>query len=303
MENQSSGAVGQSTAVANDFETNGRSEPLGFSIITPSFRNSNWLKLCIRSVADQGMEHEHIVQDSCSDDGTQDWLPTDSRVRAFIEKDRGMYDAVNRGLRRAQGEILSYINCDEQYLPGALQAVSEHFRRNPTIQVVFADAVIVTPQGEYLCHRKACLPGKYHTLVSYNLAILTCATFFRRSILDDGLFFNPNLKDLGDADWVLRLIERRVPMGILRKFTSVFTETGVNMNLLPNAQREKKEFVGAAPGWARSCRPLFVWHYRLRKLLMGGYWQRPFQYAIYTKTNSASRATFPVTQPTTRWRR
>ena len=68
-----------------------------FSIITPSFRNSNWLKLCIASVADQqGVSLEHIVQDSCSDDGTQDWLPQDRRVQAFIEKDKGMYDAVNR---------------------------------------------------------------------------------------------------------------------------------------------------------------------------------------------------------------
>src|SRR6266446_9793139 len=115
------------------------------SIITPSFRNSRWLKLCIPSVADQGVEHEHIVQDSCSDDGTQNWLPTDARVMAFIEKDRGMYDAVNRGLRRAQGEILAYLNCDEQYLPRALQAVSDYFRQNPAVQVVFADTVIVTP--------------------------------------------------------------------------------------------------------------------------------------------------------------
>src|SRR6185369_7449481 len=77
------------------------------SIITPSFRNSNWLKLCIASVADQGVDREHIVQDSCSDDGTQEWLPQETRVRAFIEKDQGMYDAVNRGFQRSQGEILS----------------------------------------------------------------------------------------------------------------------------------------------------------------------------------------------------
>ena len=83
-----------------------------FSIVTPSFRNSQWLKLCIASVADQqGVEFEHIVQDACSDDGTQDWLPYDRRVRAFIEKDSGMYDAINRGYRRAQGEILAHLNC------------------------------------------------------------------------------------------------------------------------------------------------------------------------------------------------
>ena len=59
-----------------------------FSIVTPSFRNAQWLKLCIASVADQqGVELEHIVQDAGSDDGTQDWLPYDPRVRAFIEKE------------------------------------------------------------------------------------------------------------------------------------------------------------------------------------------------------------------------
>ena len=42
-----------------------------FSIVTPSFRNSKWLKLCVASVADQqGVSVEHLVQDSCSDDGT-----------------------------------------------------------------------------------------------------------------------------------------------------------------------------------------------------------------------------------------
>jgi len=61
-----------------------------FSIITPSFRNSRWLKLCIASVADQqGVEFEHIVQDSCSDDGTRGWLPHDRHLKAFIEKDGG----------------------------------------------------------------------------------------------------------------------------------------------------------------------------------------------------------------------
>ena len=102
-----------------------------FSIITPSFRNSSWLRLCVASIADQqGVELEHIVQDSCSDDGTQDWLPRDQRVQAFIEKDSGMYDAVNRGWRRARGDILAYLNCDEQYLPGALKTVHDIVRHS-----------------------------------------------------------------------------------------------------------------------------------------------------------------------------
>src|SRR5947209_573425 len=117
---------------------------LRFSIITPSFQGRQWLPLCIASVADQqGVEVEHIVQDSCSDDGTQDWLPQDKRVKAFIEKDAGMYDAVNRGYRRASGDILAYLNCDEQYLPGALKTVAEFFEANPKVEVALAGTIVV----------------------------------------------------------------------------------------------------------------------------------------------------------------
>src|SRR5580693_4509125 len=116
--------------------------PMRFSVVTPSFRQSQWLKLCVASVADQGVEVEHIVQDACSDDGTLDWLLTDTRVRAYAEKDAGMYDAVNRGLRRASGEILSYLNCDEQYLPGALSAVGAYFDNHPEVDLLFGNCLV-----------------------------------------------------------------------------------------------------------------------------------------------------------------
>ncbi len=134
-----------------------------FSIITPSFRNSDWLKLCVASVADQkGVTLEHIVQDSVSNDGTLDWLPTDPRVTAYIEKDEGMYDAVNRGLRRAKGDLLAYLNCDEQYFPGALRAVYDYFQANPKVDVVFADTIVVDQSGKFLACRKAVQPLRHH---------------------------------------------------------------------------------------------------------------------------------------------
>ena len=67
-----------------------------------------------RNVLEKGRPDVFIAGDSAQ---------AKASVKAFIEKDSGMYDAVNRGFRRAQGDILAYINCDEQYLPGALQAV------------------------------------------------------------------------------------------------------------------------------------------------------------------------------------
>ncbi|HXJ73026.1 MAG TPA: glycosyltransferase [Candidatus Dormibacteraeota bacterium] len=275
-----------------------------FSIVTPSFRSSHWLKLNLPSVADQEVDHEHLVQDSCSDDGTMDWLAKDQRVSAYFEKDRGMYDAVNRGLKRARGELLAYLNCDEQYLPGALAQVSRYFDENRGVDVCFADAVVVDPEGNYLCHRGAMIPTRGHTLVSRGLAILTCATFFRRSVLEErGLYFDERLRDLGDAEWVLRLIGAGVTMGVLRHFTSAFTETGENMNLKPNAKREQAEMYDSAPGWARWLRPAIIARYRVAKLFSGDYHRAPFHYEIYTAQSPERRVRFEAARPTGVWTR
>ena len=273
-----------------------------FSVVTPSFRQSQWLTLCVASVADQGVEVEHIVQDACSDDGTLDWLLTDPRVKAYAEKDAGMYDAVNRGLRRASGEILSYLNCDEQYLPGALPAVGAYFESHPGVELLFGNCVVVGPQGEFLCYRKVQKPSKYHVMVSH-LPTFTCSTFFRRSVLDQhGLFFDSQWRDLGDADWVLRALDKGIRVGILGEFLSVFTDTGANMNLSPNAQREKKRLAESAPTWARKLALALVCRHRFNRLVRGAYRQKPFNYAIYTLASSNARVEHRVERPTFVWK-
>lgn len=276
-----------------------------FSIITPSFRSGRWLKLCIPSVADQeGVEFEHIVQDSCSDDETKEWLPSDPRVTAVIEKDTGMYDAVNRGFRRATGDILAYINCDEQYLPGALRKVKDYFEEHPEVDIVLADTLVVDPQGGYLCERKALIPQLCHTRVGNTLSFFTAALFLRRRVLDQhNLYFDTRLRDLGDVDWALRAIRAGVRFGVLREFTSAFTDTGENMNLLPNARREAQEMRASAPAWMRATAQLWVAHYRLRRLFAGLYVCKPHDYAIYTSDSPAQRKLFHVENPTYRWRR
>ncbi len=272
-----------------------------FSIVTPSFRANRWLPLCLASVADQeGVSHEHIVQDSCSDDGTQDWLPRDPRVRAFIEKDHGMYDAVNRGLERAQGEFLAYLNCDEQYLPGTLAAVARCFQEQPSWDVLFADIVIVNERGEYVCHRKVQTPLQYHTWTC-NLSTLTCAMFFRRRVFfEQGFKFRADWRDAGDGDWVLRLIRGGVRMGTLRRFTSAFTFLGSNMSAGPNARKENALLRASSPWWAQRFRFLIKWHHRARRLLGGMYRQEPFEYALYTHASPARRRRFAVPHPTFR---
>jgi glycosyltransferase involved in cell wall biosynthesis len=248
-------------------------------------------------VADQGVEVEHIVQDAQSDDGTLDWLPNDPRVRAFVEEDAGMYDAINRGLHRASGDILAYLNCDEQYLMGALASVGSFFRQHPQVDVVFGDVIMVNPQGGYLYHRKVQAPLLYHTWTR-NLSTLSCAMFFRRRILSElGEFFDPQLRAGGDGEWMVRLLRRGVRMGTLGRFTSVFTQTGANLSAGSDAHREALALRRTAPLWARAGMPLIVLHHRLRRLLGGMYLQEPFLYQVYTRDSLDQRVSYQVNRP------
>ena len=272
-----------------------------FSIVTPSFRNSEWLKLCIASVADQqGVELEHIVQDSCSDDGTQDWLPRDPRVKAFIEKDGGMYDAVNRGYRRATGDILAYLNCDEQYLPGALAAVKKFFSENPRVEVLLAGSIVTDGDGKYICHRHSMVPTRNQ--IWFRFPTLTSSIFIRRKVIAErGLFFDTRWRDLGDFHWVRLLINNRVPMAASNEFTSAFADTGENMNLKPNARREMVETKNMIPAWRRWLKPLWILNHRLRRVRHGHFSLKPASYAIYTKANPDRRLTVAVPKPTAIW--
>ena len=272
-----------------------------FSIITPSFRSSKWLKLCIASVADQeGVEHEHIVQDAGSDDGTQEWLPRDPRVQAFIEKDGGMYDAVNRGFRRATGDLLAYLNCDEQYLPGGLKAVHDFFETHPQIEVALAGTIVTGGDGNYVCHRHQMVPHPQG--IWFRFPILTSSIFIRRQVVAErGVFFDPRWRDLGDFHWVLALMKQGVPMAVCDAFTSAFADTGENMNLKPNAIREKAATSAMTPRWARVLKPVWVLHHRLRRLAAGHFNLKPSSYSIYTLQSPEQRVTMEVSKPTAVW--
>ena len=272
------------------------------SIVTPSYRSSQWLRLCIASVADQqGVEIEHIVQDSCSDDGTQEWLPKESRVRAFIEKDQGMYDAVNRGFQRATGELLAYLNCDEQYLPGALQAVHDFLATHPEVDVVSADTVVTDPKGEYICHRCSLPPGTIGMWAYF--PVLTCALFVRSRVVRElGIHFDPQWKALGDWFWVREMVERGLRFAVLPRFTSIFTDTGDNLCLSPQASRESRMKWQMAPRWVRALKyPLIIKHRLIlafrRPLLV-----KAFSYSLYSMESPGQRVTRRAEHPTSFWK-
>jgi glycosyltransferase involved in cell wall biosynthesis len=118
------------------------SSPL-VSIVTPTLNQGDFIQHTLRSVVSQTYTNvEHIVIDGGSTDSTLEILRNlgnTPRLQWTSGPDAGMYDAINKGLALAKGDIVAYLNSDDLYLPWTLDVVVEAFARRPDVDFVFGD--------------------------------------------------------------------------------------------------------------------------------------------------------------------
>jgi len=300
-----------------------------FTIITAHFGQLDWLSLCVASVADQNdgnqLVIEHIIQDAGTPgmqafalehgaafysaqqsshvpDGISAPTNASYRLSIYSEPDAGMYDAINRGFRRASGDIVAWLNADEQYLPGALRKVADAFQAHPKAEMIFGDTVVTDSGGQYICSRTAVKPQRLHSLVSGNLSFLSAANFLRKAVIDTGHLIPEGWRVVGDAAWAVALLAQGVPMRRLPAYLSAFVDTGDNLSVRAEARDEHRRLAATAPAWAKTARPLLIAGFRGRKLLAGSYYLQPFDYEVFTIQQPATRLRFLVPRPTQRWR-
>jgi len=272
-----------------------------FSIVTPSFRQLGWLKRCARSIADQqGVEVEHIIQDAGTGPELDAWVTQHTKARLFVEKDNGMYDAVNRGMDRAQGDILAYLNCDEQYLPGALEAVGREFAEHPETDVIVGDFLILDAAAELVTFRRV-TPLRQLFLRTDHLYAYTCATFYRRKVWEAGIRYRPELKDVADGQFILNVLERGFRPHNLRRYVSIFTDTGDNRSVGAVAKSERHKWLAGLPAWQRMLTPVFRGIRQVEKLFAGGYASTPIEYDVYAQDDATERRHFRCEKPSGRF--
>ncbi len=279
---------------------------MDFSIVTPTFKQPDWLRLCAASVLDQeGVTVEHIIQDGGDGKGL-DRLKKEPTVRVCVEKDRGMYDALRKGISKSAGSVVAHLNSDEQYLPGTLKRVKEFFAARPDVEVLFGDAVLIDPDGKPVSYRRIILPRRSHTIVCH-LPTLTCSTFFRRSLVDKGLSYKSDWTQIGDLDLVLSWLDAGVKMAAIHQPLAVFTFTGVNMSTGSEPAEESRRFLahhrakgGLGP---LDIRPLQAGHHRLRKFLSGAYRVRQVEIEIFTRSSPVKRRTIRAHKVGFKWPR
>ena len=281
---------------------------MDFTIITPSFKQLDYLACCIASVADQeGVEVEHIVQDGGTKEFAdfakqmaQQWPNRNGYQRIMVsEQDGGMYDAINRGLKRAKGKVCAYLNCDEQYLPGVLSMIWASFQKNPSVEVVLGDVIIVGTDGEAICHRKMVKPGLAHTWTCH-FGALTAGIFFREKLVNEGLLFDTSYRVASDAEWFVRVLQSGKKVQPLRRTTSTFMESGENLGLSSAAKEERARLDNSAPPYFRALRPVWVLAHRVRRLWSGAHRSEDVSYGIYLPKQSGRKA-FTAKRLRTTW--
>ena len=179
------------------------------SVITPVFNPGRYLVETLDSVARLATDHEHIVIDGGSTDGTVELLSTrsDNGLHWLSEADRGQTDAVNKGLERARGDLLVWINGDDEVVPDGIDAAVAHLDVHPECQAVYGGLDFTDADGTL---RRAYRPAswsfrRYLFIGDY---VPTPTIVFRRARAEAVGPLDEHWVDAADYDFYLRLLHR-----------------------------------------------------------------------------------------------
>jgi glycosyltransferase involved in cell wall biosynthesis len=206
-----------------------------FSTLMPSYNYEHFIGTALRSVLGQTLCSELLVQDAGSVDGTLEVLRTvdDERLSVVSEPDDGQSDALNRAYGRATGDVVSWLNSDEMYLPGAFDVAARVLSRLPDVHVLFGDVVFMNEAGEFM-RLVGRIPPSRTILEWQDCYISTCSTFFRRTTRPE-IRLDPSLRMVMDWDLFIRWMRSGVrfayvpiPLGAYRVHSGQVTHREQN---------------------------------------------------------------------------
>jgi glycosyltransferase involved in cell wall biosynthesis len=176
------------------------------SIITPTRNAARFIEENILSIKAQTYDHvEHIVVDGCSTDGTLDIIKRYKNIKLLQEPDKGMYDAINKGIKLSNGEIISYLNNDDLYFPDTVRTAVDNFLSFPRIELIYGNCCFIDEKGKLLFKYRY-LPFNWNNFLRRRESpICQASAFWRKKIHDKYGYFDPSFKLSGDYDFFMRV--------------------------------------------------------------------------------------------------
>ena len=189
-------------------------EPL-ISIITPSLNRAGMLAGAVESVLSQGYPRfEHLIVDGGSTDGTLELLKKYPHLCVLTGKDRGVYDALNKGIALARGEIIGQLNSDDHYGPGAFSSIGEIFSADNDVQAVSAGAQVYASRPDGRPKVLATYPGIRPSELLYRATLgvpVFNGWFFRRSLFEKIGQYSLDFSLAADRDFLIRCALQSIP--------------------------------------------------------------------------------------------
>ncbi len=185
--------------------------PLKISVITATKNSVDTLAECLASVHRQSYgHHEHIIIDGASTDGTLAELEKcrDHLDVLVSEPDQGIYHALNKGLARASGDIVGFLNSDDLYAdPHVLRRVAAAFA-DPAVEAIYGDLLYVKRRdpGQVIRYWRSCAFSR--SLLHRGWMPPHPTLYLRREVYDRIGGFNPTYQIAADYDLMLRLLSQ-----------------------------------------------------------------------------------------------
>lgn len=202
-----------------------------FSIITITYNASQWLERTVLSVLNQSYPAiEYIIIDGSSTDGTVDIIRQyASGIATWVsEPDKGLYDAMNKGLKRATGDYVWFINAgDTLYTADTVQKIVASLKKDVSLpDILYGETMIVDAQGRQLGMRRLKAPERL-TWKSFRMGMLVCHQSFiaKRELAP---FYNTEYRLAADYDWCIRCMQKARTLRNTQLVLSNFLEDGLS---------------------------------------------------------------------------
>jgi glycosyltransferase involved in cell wall biosynthesis len=229
---------------------------LRFSVIVPTLNRRQMLRTALASIRAQGWSAvQTIIVDGGSTDGTLEELEGSSDMCLISGADLGVYDAFNKGIDRANGDVVGILNSDDWYEPGTFKAIADAFGAG--VQAVCGTALLV--QDDRIVERfdfdgDKSLTSPRTTLIG---SCSTNARFFRRTAMEHLGKFSLEYKFVSDRDWLTRWYEAGFITATIPQVVYRYRQHPESLTLDADRRRElaiREELVQLARYWRNNGR-------------------------------------------------
>lgn len=217
-----------------------------FSIITITYNASKYLEQTVLSILSQSYSNiEYIIIDGASSDGTLEIIKQyESGVSCWIsESDKGIYDAMNKGLQKATGDYVWFINAgDSLCTSDIVQQVAALVQKKKVLpDIIYGETIIVDEDGKSLGKRRLKAPGKL-TWKSFRMGMLVCHQSFitKRTIAP---LYDLKYHYSADFEWCIRCMKNAQRIYNTRMVLSNFLDGGVSTTQRKASLKERYDIM------------------------------------------------------------